>query len=229
VHGQEAEAMESATSAGMTSSALVSYDRARSELEKAYRLEDVKKIRVGAEALRAVAKVANDRDMQNWAAEIRFRAEVRAGELLAEMEKNRGTRGNFHGRDGSGAPVKVAPEETLQTLKDLGITYNQSSRWQALAAVSEEVREEAITTVKQQEEFTTAAVMDVIARIEPELEDPLKRLGRRTAGGRPKKRGPYLKKEVEERYVFGIAMRHLRAAQKRRDDLNSVDDKLLLA
>ena len=49
-------------------------------------MDEAKKIRDKAEAVRTYAKLAGDLDMQNMAAEIRIRAERRAGELLVGMQ-----------------------------------------------------------------------------------------------------------------------------------------------
>jgi hypothetical protein len=73
--------------------ALIKYDAARKAIAAAHRVDEAKKIRDKAEAVRTYAKLAGDLDMQNMAAEIRIRAERRAGQLLLEMEKNPGTRG----------------------------------------------------------------------------------------------------------------------------------------
>ena len=58
------------------------------------------------------------------AAEIKIRAERRAGELLAEMEKAKGQlrRGET-----------MTPRESTPTLADLNITKKQSSQWQVMA------------------------------------------------------------------------------------------------
>ena len=72
--------------------ALIRYDAARKAIAAAHRVDEAKKIRDKAEAVRTYAKLAGDLDMQNMAAEIRIRAERRAGQLLLEMEKNPGTR-----------------------------------------------------------------------------------------------------------------------------------------
>jgi len=76
--------------------ALIKYDAARKAIAAAHRVDEAKKIRDRAEAVRTYAKLAGDLDMQNMAAEIRIRAERRAGQLLLEMEKNPGTRGALH-------------------------------------------------------------------------------------------------------------------------------------
>lgn len=48
------------------------------------------------------------------------------------MEKAKGVRAQFNGRDSSGHRT-ARPPETAKTLKQLGLTRDQSSRWQQLA------------------------------------------------------------------------------------------------
>lgn len=108
--------------------ALANYDTARAALAAAHRIDEVKDIRDKAEAMRAYARLAGDTQMQRWMAEIKIRAERRAGELLAEMAAS-GAR-----EDGPGRPEKTSHRATL---KALGITRDQSSRWQACAALPE--------------------------------------------------------------------------------------------
>jgi hypothetical protein len=60
-----------------------------------------------------------------------MRAEIRAGELLREMEKNKGSR-----RTGSNQhQVRSSKESAPPKLSDLGVFHTQSSRWQKLAAL----------------------------------------------------------------------------------------------
>ena len=63
--------------------------------------------------------------MQNGAAEIKLRAERRAGELLAGTEKHPGSRN-------LGASIVEGPSVRLA---DVGVTYHESHRWQREAAV----------------------------------------------------------------------------------------------
>jgi len=75
--------------------------------------------------------------MERQACEIRLRAERRAGQLLAEMEKAKGSPGNQHT-----GPVERA--DRSKTLPELGISRDQSSQWQKLAKIPEEEFEEAV-------------------------------------------------------------------------------------
>lgn len=85
----------------------------------------------------AYARQAKDQELILMATEIKVRAERRAGEMLRESAE-RGER-HHHGR--------VSPDEPKPTtLEDLGITANQSSRWQSLASMSEEHFETAVAS-----------------------------------------------------------------------------------
>ena len=125
--------------------ALVRYDEARRALQAAHSVDEVKDIRDKAQAMAAYARQAKDTELVEWATEIKVRAERRAGQMLAEMElpKHR--------------PAEVSKTTTLS---DMGISRDQSSRWQKLAAVPEDKFEQAVAAAKEVAgEVTTAAML----------------------------------------------------------------------
>lgn len=138
-------------------SALVKYDAARYALQQAVEIDEVKDIRDKAEAMAAYARQAKDTEMIQWVTEIKVRAERRAGQMLADMPKAIGTKGQF-----AGGNTIVPPAKTAKTLSELGITKNESSRWQKLAAVDDDKFEKAVSAAKEVAgEVTTAAMLRV--------------------------------------------------------------------
>lgn len=110
-------------------SELVRYDEMCRAIADAHKVDEVKDIRDKARAIELYSRQAKNIDNERWAIEIRnerwaieirIRAERRCGQLLAQRERPRGNRHR-------------ASHDT--TLKDLGISDDQSSRWQKLAAV----------------------------------------------------------------------------------------------
>ncbi len=147
--------------------ALIRYDAARKAIAAAHRVDEAKKIRDKAEAVRTYAKLAGDLDMQNMAAEIRIRAERRAGQLLLEMAKNPGTRGEGRPRK-DGTKRRSASFTALPPkLDDIGITKDQSSKWQRLALlVDESTFERALIQAREKNgELTNAALVREIREI----------------------------------------------------------------
>jgi hypothetical protein len=71
-------------------------------------------------------------EAERQACEIRLRAERRAGQLLSELEKAKGSPGNQYT-----GPLPRQDRSNPPTLAELGVSPNQSSRWQKLASVSE--------------------------------------------------------------------------------------------
>jgi N6-adenosine-specific RNA methylase IME4 len=127
---------------GGAMTALIKYEAARRALAEAKRIDEVKEIRDKAVAIQAYARQAKDTTLIEHATDIRLRAERRAGEMLAEIEKNKGAISGKTGRKGK--PVL----DSKPKLKDLGVTKTQSSRWQKLAAIPEKQFEDVVADAR---------------------------------------------------------------------------------
>ncbi len=93
--------------------------------------------------------------MMSWAAEIKVRAERKAGVLLKDMEMNKGNQ--FESETRRSHDVTAAPK-----LSDIGVDKSQSSRWQKMADIPEEAFEADIAKHHDTEKpVTTQAIMKV--------------------------------------------------------------------
>lgn len=137
--------------------ALVFYNGAKQALKNACRIDQVKAIKNKAEAIRKYAKQAKDAVSQVYAAEIRMRAERKAGELLIEMAAN--------GERDPGGRGRIESRPTIR-LDDLGISPYESSRWQKLAEPSDEEFEQALGKTRAQHGSTTAGLLRELKRPE---------------------------------------------------------------
>ncbi len=130
---------------------LMAIERARHALEAAVGLGEVKELRNQAEAMRVYAKQAQcSLEIQNMCAELKLRSERKAGGMLRDITVKGGERHKSH--DGT--------YERLSVLEELGISKMQSSRWQTIAALPEEIFERHLDKVKgSQTELTTASLI----------------------------------------------------------------------
>lgn len=131
----------------MTTS-LVRFEAAKRALAEVRSIDEIKLVRDQAEALRLyVRQQGESLEMQNDIAEIKLRAERRAGELLAEMVKAKG----------AAQPNWKTRLDDQTTLDSLGISKFQSHRWQIEASLPEERFEQHIAKTKANKKELTSA------------------------------------------------------------------------
>lgn len=137
----------------MNQTKLAKYDAARYALSVAVKVDEVKDIRDKAAAMAAYARQAQDKELLQWATEIKVRAERRGGEMTREIPTHPGKRATCY--DDNNRSKK-------EVLSGLGITEQQANRWEKLAAVSDEKFEEAVAAAKEVAgEVTTAYLLKV--------------------------------------------------------------------
>lgn len=118
-----------------TNTSLANYDAARSALQKARTLlaqarslPQVLKVRDLAEAAKTYARSAHlGREAQNYAGEIALAASIKAGEILARLEKKPGSRTDRPPASTAGG------SEYAEVLKETKTAETTAIRWQKLA------------------------------------------------------------------------------------------------
>lgn len=136
------------------STTLARISEAMKALSAAKTLDDVLQIRDQAEALRVYVKAASDSlKAANAAAEIKLRAERKAGEMLEQRD-------NAQGRN---LRSKQDPDTMSgSSLKELGVSDKQSSRWQREARVAADDFEEYLRDCqKSGREVTQAGLLKI--------------------------------------------------------------------
>lgn len=118
---------------------LAIYNEAKKAIAEYKTVDEVKDYRDKALAVEAYAKQANDMELEWDAARARVRAERKCGELLGQLEKSQGTRNDI---TSSGGVEQVS--EFKETCDRAGISKDQSSNYQKLAAVPEEEFDKAV-------------------------------------------------------------------------------------
>lgn len=119
-------------------SELIRYDTMCRAIAEAHAVNEVKDVRDKAAALKMIAKTNAAR---RQFAEVVVRAERRCGELIRQGQAE----GTIATAQGGGHQVEVSSKTTLE---DLGITRDQSSRFQRLADVSEDAFEHALASTE---------------------------------------------------------------------------------
>lgn len=139
------------------STALAKVEAAYRALSEARTVNELAHIRNQAEAIRYAAKQAQmGIEMINDAAELKLRAERRAGELLRETEKAKGAREPGTDR----GTTRYHDDTASPTYDDLGIDKLRASRWQQIAEVPQDDFEQYIADTRtDQKEVTTAGIL----------------------------------------------------------------------
>ena len=133
---------------------LILWDEMKTAVINCHSVDEVAQIRNRAEAYRYALKQAKESpEVIRKAEEIKLRAERRAGELLMDTPKNKG--GQYRSQAVTG---------TL-TLENIGVTKNQSSKWQKIASIPEDKFE---TYLSVQKELSTSGAISLAKNIERE-------------------------------------------------------------
>lgn len=130
-------------------SALIKYDQARQALAACRSVDEIKDIRDKSEAMRLYAKQAQDTELEQWAAEIKLRAQRAIGELSAALETQKG---------GFGI-VPTGGKHKAEVLADAGISTSTANRYEKLAAIPEPVIEQIIAKSKESGKPVSAKVV----------------------------------------------------------------------
>ncbi len=128
-----------------SSTGLIRYDAMCHAVAECKRVDEAKDLRDKAKAIEVYAKQAQNYDVERQAGEVRLRAERQAGILLREM-KTAGARQKpgDNPRGINGRATQPLTTQLPPKLSDLGISKDQSSKWQQLADVPQKKFEEIL-------------------------------------------------------------------------------------
>lgn len=115
---------------------LVKYEAACRAVSEAASIDEAKEFRDQSEAMRAYARQAKNKQMETQAAEIRFRAERRIGELMAD-QRGAGAL-STGGRPSEKTGSKTNPVSAPPSLEEVGIDKKTADRARKYAAIPEE-------------------------------------------------------------------------------------------
>jgi hypothetical protein len=115
---------------------IVLFDQAASALQAATTVHQVKDIRDRAGAAREYGRRARDRRMVAMADQLLLKSERRTGEIIIAMKAAGELLDSKNGRRGKGS--------SATRLSDLGISFDESARWQKLASMPQKAFEETL-------------------------------------------------------------------------------------
>lgn len=127
----------------------------RAQLDLAASLDEVKSLVDRAEVIRVAARKAGAmRDIQNDAAEYKLDAERKAGQMLAQLERNPGIRTDLEPR---GSLTRGS--EYRETLRAADIDESAAKRWQRIAAIPEDEYEAYKADARSKGEVTESGAV----------------------------------------------------------------------
>lgn len=150
----------------MEKTGLVKFDAAISAIAKAKSVDEIKDIRDKAEAARKYAKQAGiSLEGQNMLAEIKIRAERKAGEIFLSIPREQGKRTDSTSSNGC---TKLKEME-----EDVGIATRTRINWESEAELPDKDFEAHIKETKETgKELTSASVLRLAKKLQPKPESP---------------------------------------------------------
>ena len=149
--------------------ALARLSAATAALAEAKTLDDVKQIMDIAEAARTYARAAKlGLEAANHAAEVKLRAERKAGELLQQLADKTEKGGDRRSNSFNDSRLESLKDgsEYRTVLTESNVATTTAHRWQTVATVPDDIFEEHVATVQQeQRELTSAGVLRLAEEI----------------------------------------------------------------
>lgn len=137
--------------------ALARYDAACAALAAAVKADEVMTVRLEAEGLRVLARVAKNVEMEAQAVALRTRAEARLGEMLTEGEKQ-----GVIARHGQRRRDSDPESLTRATLKDIGVDPKLSARARKLSGIGAQAVEAMLSKMERESREQGKVAVNVI-------------------------------------------------------------------
>jgi len=140
---------------------LTHYDRIIKDITSYVSTQQCKATAIKADSMRVFALQAKDPKLLDKDIEVKFRAQLRGGQILIEMERAGERRASTAGR-----PKKGSSQKPLSKLSDLKVTKTESFRWRALANMPPQQRDVRLKTAQRK---ARAAVDGMAKQVRAEL------------------------------------------------------------